>query len=518
MMQSEWGGGAFRQGRIGILGRQDRSRRRGPRAGRMAQASAVIALALGVAGCSSMLNPQTANLNEGLSTALITDARARTLINSNVGTFSRPGLVDPVQITCAEPPPDVATAVASSLNAGISLLGRGSAAFSAEEAMGLAQIAERTASIQLLQHRMFHTCLAYKNGAISGTAYTLAMSRLDDTMVTLLAAENAVGRFGAGMATIGTGAAGEAEARLMMMADRLAEAAADTNVLTGNTEPEDGETGDEGGDPDSEQDGGAAAQNERLREIVAELGTMVEGMAVAFAGISGGRQPASPSSPELAAEVGRIQSNFLEYDYTQRAMDACLVELALAPANGLELFSMGNGDNPSESFNLMASDDDSRGSDEAILNLLTGGTMGGDAARTATPGGGMPSATLSGQIQRAFSEEIAEDPDYWLAHIVSAHNMTRRSALGTLCGANMPQLLEAQATRHNIYRLERLQNERFASQVRGIESVGAMVERCDGLDGESQAVCLRAAEAAMRTLTAAPAVRVPEASAESGGG
>lgn len=507
MMQSEYGGGAIRQDRIGM---RDRLQRQGSRAGRVAQAGAVIVLALGVAGCSTMLNPQTADLNEGLSTALITDARARTLINSDVGTFSRPGLVDPLQITCAEPPPDVATAVASSLNAGISLLGRGSAAFSAEEAMGLAQIAERTASIQLLQHRMFHTCLAYKNGAISGTAYTLAMSRLDDTMVTLLAAENAVGRFGGGMATIGTGAAGEAEARLKTLARQVEEAAARTGALA---DAEGAPT-----DPEASEPTQQGERDEILRQISAELTAAAEGAALASATAPTAGQPALPSSPELAAEVGRIQSNFLEYDYTQRAMDACLVELALAPANGLELRSMSTDENPSESFNLMESRADTHGSDEAILNLLTGGAMGGDAARTATPGGGMPGATLSGQIQRAFSKEIEDDPDYWLAHIVSAHNMTRRSALGTLCGANMPQLLEAQAMRHNIYRLERLQNERFASQVRGVQSVGAMMERCGTLEGESQALCIRTAEAAMQSLTGTPAVAVPEASAGSDGG
>ena len=36
---------------------------------------------------------------------------------------------------------------------------------------------------------MYQTCLAYANGAISGTTYSIIMNRLDDTIVTLLMSE-----------------------------------------------------------------------------------------------------------------------------------------------------------------------------------------------------------------------------------------------------------------------------------------------------------------------------------------
>jgi hypothetical protein len=146
-----------------------------------------------------------------------TDARLRMVTNSEIGTFSRPGLVDPFRIVCTEPSPDVAIAVANSFGAGISILGEGSGSVSGETVEGLGQLVERTASIQLLRDKMYQTCLAYSNGAISGTTYSLIMSRLDDTIVTLLLGETAGGAFGRSGASIGTAASAEADASLVSL-------------------------------------------------------------------------------------------------------------------------------------------------------------------------------------------------------------------------------------------------------------------------------------------------------------
>ena len=114
-----------------------------------------------------------------------TGARQRVITNSDISNFSRPGLVDPQRIVCTEPSPDAAVALANSLGVGLSILGQGAGSISSAQVEGLGQLGERTASIQLLRDKMYNTCLAYSNGAISGTTYSMIMSRLDDVIVTL---------------------------------------------------------------------------------------------------------------------------------------------------------------------------------------------------------------------------------------------------------------------------------------------------------------------------------------------
>ena len=105
--------------------------------------------------------------------SVTTGARQRAITNVSIKPSSRPGLVDPERIVCAEPSPDVALAIANSFGVGISFLGQGSRSLTGSQAEGIAQLAERTVTVQLLRDVMFRACEAYANGAITGTTYEL---------------------------------------------------------------------------------------------------------------------------------------------------------------------------------------------------------------------------------------------------------------------------------------------------------------------------------------------------------
>ncbi len=146
---------------------------------------------------------------------IATDSRLRMIVESQQGIFSTSGLVEPQRIICTEPSPDVATTLANSLGVSLSVLNYGAGSLSTQQVEGLVQLGERTAAIQLLRDKMYQTCLAYANGAISGTTYSLIMSRLDDSIVTLSLGDGAAGAFGRRLAGLGGEATAKADATLI---------------------------------------------------------------------------------------------------------------------------------------------------------------------------------------------------------------------------------------------------------------------------------------------------------------
>lgn len=173
-------------------------------------------------GCA--FSPSATLRKENLSeyhNLVATDAKLRVISASDPGFLSTTGSVDPHSIICTEPSPDVATTIANSFGGGVSILGQGSASLSAQQVEGLVQLGERTAAIQLLRDKMYQTCLAYANGAISGTTYSLLMSRLDDSIVTLSLGDGAAGAFGRKLAGIGGEASAKADASLIGLPNTL---------------------------------------------------------------------------------------------------------------------------------------------------------------------------------------------------------------------------------------------------------------------------------------------------------
>ena len=186
----------------------------------VARILASVGSAVGIAGCSGeIFHRFTADDNQWLSV----DARQRAIISSKVETMATPGQVTPTRVICAEPSPDVALVAATSFGIGASILGKGTGSLTGSSAEGLAQLAERMATIQVLRDGLYRACEAYANGAISSTTYAVLISGVDDTLVTMLMGEMAAGAFGRPLAAIGTSTSADAQATLTVFAAQAAE-------------------------------------------------------------------------------------------------------------------------------------------------------------------------------------------------------------------------------------------------------------------------------------------------------
>lgn len=289
--------------------------------------------------------------DEGAGTSIVTDARLRVISNLTPGTASRPGLVDPTNIVCVEPSPDVAVAAANSMGASAGIAGKGSFALSGATAEGLAQIAERTTAIQAILRQGYQACIDYMNGAISGTTYSLRQSRLDDLLVTLVLAEDAAGAFGRSGAFIGTESSSSARAAATYLPEinkSLDQANSDLAakqeaVVKAQQERDDAqkalEENDETADPDKEKQLQTTldAKEANLRTKIAErdlalskVSGLTEAATNAAAGVTqiaglGGIE-AQPD-PEIARSIAGMQETFVNKDVEQSYVSACLIEL-----------------------------------------------------------------------------------------------------------------------------------------------------------------------------------------------
>ncbi len=304
---------------------------------------------------------------------LTTGAERRVVSEVRPGEYSRPGLVDPQKIICAEPSPDVAKAVSQVISLGASAAAKtaeqnvdGSLALSASVAEGIASLVERTASIQLLRDKMYQTCLAYSNGAISGTTYSLIMSRLDESIVTLMLGESAAGAFGRGGASINAGGGGASGASLGLASLTTADAAqAATKLAEAQTAEEEAEKAvvakkteiankqreieeAEGDEEKKEQletlktqkvalEGElktletTAATATKTVENLTELytGSMrAAAVAASRASAAGVGELRSQPDAEVAKIVSGIHTSFLEDDYNKVVISSCMVEMS----------------------------------------------------------------------------------------------------------------------------------------------------------------------------------------------
>lgn len=118
--------------------------------------------------------------------------------------------VIPHRIICAEPSPDIATAVSESLKASLEgeadVMGKGKGKlkgnFDRSVTESIAQLGSRLATIQLLRDELSDLCRAYANGAVSSITYTLRLSRLDKKMITLLVSEASAGALSRALVSI----------------------------------------------------------------------------------------------------------------------------------------------------------------------------------------------------------------------------------------------------------------------------------------------------------------------------
>lgn len=159
-----------------------------------------------LAACSALV-PGCSVDRFGTGRVMRTAADERVVMAMPLGVGSEHGQVNPTQITCSEPSPDVqkilskTTELASQLEAAATnpqtqLQGDVNAtlALSTARAEAVTQLTQRLATIQLLRDGLYRACEAYANGAISDTAYALVLSRYGDVMVTMLLGELAAGK------------------------------------------------------------------------------------------------------------------------------------------------------------------------------------------------------------------------------------------------------------------------------------------------------------------------------------
>jgi len=184
---------------------------------RVAALTAAVLFLVGCQDSGTFFRSKTLGGNE----SLLTSADLRTVNRVTPGGRISAGRINPAFVTCAEPSPDVAKAVSSSLSAGGALSVQGipsgvtpevAAAVTRARAESVAQLGERLATIQLLRDGLYRACEAYSNGAISDTTYALIVSRFDETMVTMLSTDVAGGAFGRSLAALGGEAAGTSSA------------------------------------------------------------------------------------------------------------------------------------------------------------------------------------------------------------------------------------------------------------------------------------------------------------------
>ena len=268
-----------------------------------------------------------------------------------------PGLVNPKRVVCAEPSPDVALAIAQSFGFGISIFaggsGQGAGSGSGATAEGIAQLGERTQSIQLLRDQMYRACEAYANGAITGTTYNLIMSKNNDAMVTLMLGEVAGGAFGRAGAAIGGSASAEGEASVTSLFEALTavdqaekeEEAAEEEVEEAEEKLDDKEEAAANDDNESEEeqenndqeveeaeDEVAAAQENLRSKREAKNEAKSKAEAEITKVVGAGSITAKPSVG-VAQVLKGMQNNFLREDFADEYVAACLIELGLAPAS-----------------------------------------------------------------------------------------------------------------------------------------------------------------------------------------
>jgi len=157
---------------------------------------AMMAISLSGTGCTPSANHASvfrdADLNQDShkAHALLIDAQQRAILTSPVShpSANNGSLV----MYCAEPSPDALVALSSAFAAsasGSSANAQLQGAMQQSMSENAAPLGRRSQSIHLLRDASYRLCEARKDGIISNGTFPVALNRLQDGMVTLLAIE-----------------------------------------------------------------------------------------------------------------------------------------------------------------------------------------------------------------------------------------------------------------------------------------------------------------------------------------
>lgn len=502
-------------------------------------------------------------------------ADQRVVITSNIGEFSRPGAVDPTYITCTEPSPDVAKALTQATNLALGIAERGSIGIANSQATAIAQLAERTGGVQLLRERMYQSCLAYKNGAISGVTYTLLMTRLDDAMITMLLGETAGGAFGRTGAAIGATSGGTASATVPALISQLGgfdEAIKEVETTTASlkTKQDELKTKQEACDREVAAENAkadAAARKSRddlavcgeTDKLAAEVQTLTVRLSVLTEGLRGQlTSTASANSAisnitamggietkpdaEIAAVIERMQDNFLSNDATANVIPACLVELGLettAPPTSVVVYEQALGqlnyaqqrvDNLKEQAEGKPPNDPQarqatqelpeaqKRVDEAKKRLT-------DVTAALSTGkvddSGNPYQEVFQGVLRAWDSLEPREKLQNMIEIAEAAAATRRSSLSAFCVAQLPRLVDQLGRNAQSLRKDRLEYDRDVRLERARAEGAANLARMYELLPAAVALCDKQPEAeraeCRRRLLPGQQAALPATPANAGG-
>jgi hypothetical protein len=161
----------------------------------------------------------------------MTDSRVRVVSTQRPDISTKPGIVVPTSITCVEPQPQVALALANGFGAGISIFQKGSGALANSVSENVFQTEERTIAIQALLNAGYQNCLDYSNGAITNTFYAIRASNLDNLLVTLSLASESAGNLRSNLGSASTEATAEAQASQSFLASAVDDIQKSAKVL-----------------------------------------------------------------------------------------------------------------------------------------------------------------------------------------------------------------------------------------------------------------------------------------------
>jgi hypothetical protein len=128
---------------------------------------------------------------EGAPAAVLIDAKQRALLSNQVWHQPVKGKAYRTNIVCAEPSPDVLSAIAAQAGASFESAAR---SLQAQGGVGeaAANIGLRTQTIQTLRDGFYRVCEAYMNG-LDETQYSIMLRRYQANMIALLAIEQLTG-------------------------------------------------------------------------------------------------------------------------------------------------------------------------------------------------------------------------------------------------------------------------------------------------------------------------------------
>lgn len=197
---------------------------------RMFLAVVLAAMLVGCANSESIHRSMNINLGEG---ALIDGKQRAILVKRQRDKTNK---ANKTVIVCAEPVPDIMSALSGSIAADLGFKDEIKMGISGSSHESAASIGLRTQSITLLRDSLYRLCESYMNGAISASEYNLQSRRYQKYMVVLLAIEQIAGTVKAPTVAITSQSSAEAAQSLLAQRNILKKVNAELDDLQSDIE------------------------------------------------------------------------------------------------------------------------------------------------------------------------------------------------------------------------------------------------------------------------------------------